>query len=458
MRAGYLWLASFLVYPIVGAPFFKRGRIRDFGFPARAVLSGGVGMVIVSWTMNVFALGGLRWGPSLVLAGGIVSLSLALLLRGEGREEISVPRVPRGGPGEARSATAVTVAAATVTALSVLAALAATIAGRSTSPDLLFFWGPKAQQFAQVRTIDAGFLSAPLLEYLHVYYPPLVTNVLAFGAMIAGRFPWGAVTLTFPILLAATAIGLAGILRRTADDDAASSTTALATSAVALLGIHASVAGNAEPFLLFYEALGVAVLLSPIAATRRGKLLAGLLLAGAAASKVEGLPFVGAAALLFFVVKRENRRAPVRTLLFVLGPTAVSLGTWFAFGAAHRLFYGYRGYGRFLDVHWDHLDEVLSGFGWAFWKAGRALPFAVPLLVFLLARGKTRSALVPFGTAVALVLFFGFTYLHSETDPRLWMIWSAARVLSPLTVLLSLAAFAASRGEPPERTPRESPR
>lgn len=458
MRAGYIWLASFLVYPIVGAPFFKAARFRDFGPPTRAVLSGGVGMVIVSWTMNVFALAGLRWGPPIVLAAGFVSLALRFLLRGGTRGDIPSPGVRRDGPGDGRSATGVTVAAVSVTGLSVLTALVATMAGRSTSPDLLFFWGPKAQQFAEVRTIDAGFLSAPLLEYLHVYYPPLVTNVWALGAMIAGRLPWGAVTLTFPILLAAMAVGVAGTLRTAADDPAASSTAALAASSVALLGIHASIAGNAEPFLLFFEALAVAVLLSPIAATDRGRLLAGLLLAGAAASKVEGLPFVGAAAVLYLAVERENRRAPVRALLFLLGPTAASLGAWFAFGAAHRLFYGYQGYGRFLDLHWDHFDEVLSGLGWAFWRAGYALPFVVPLLVFLLARRKTRSALVPFGTAVALVLFSAFTYLHYETDPRLWIMWSAARVFSPLTVLLTLAAFCASPREPRERSPRESPR
>ena len=39
---------------------------------------------------------------------------------------------------------------------------------------------------AIARTIDTAFLTAPFLEYLHVYYPPLVTNLYAFASMAAG--------------------------------------------------------------------------------------------------------------------------------------------------------------------------------------------------------------------------------------------------------------------------------
>ena len=43
MRAGHLWLLSFLAYPIIGAPFVKARVFRVFGLPTRAVLSTGVG-------------------------------------------------------------------------------------------------------------------------------------------------------------------------------------------------------------------------------------------------------------------------------------------------------------------------------------------------------------------------------------------------------------------------------
>ena len=449
MRSGYLWLASFLLYPIVGAPLLKSRSFRIFGLATRIVLATGVGMVLVSWTMTAFAFLRVRWGPLVVLVAAAASFALRLLFRREELQEIPSPRVRGEGQGEGWSEKAITLAATVLTLLSLLTVLAATAAARSTSPDLLLFWGPKAQQFALARTIDAGFLSEPFLEYLHVYYPPLVPNVLAFPAMIAGRFPWGAVTLTFPLLLAATAVGLYGILRTRPDAvsrAAAAVTTALVTSAVGLLGIRASVAGNAEPFLLFFEILAAALLLTPAAASIGGQLLAGVFLAGAAASKVEGLPFLLAAAALFVLFERQGRTNAVKTVLLLVGPAAVSLATWFGFGAARKLFYGYQSYGRFLDLRWDHIDEVLSGFGLAFWRSGYALPFVLPLLVLLLAPPSLRRAVVPMGIAFLLAGFFTFTYLHYETDPRLWISWSAARVFSPLAPLLALAAWRSWNG------------
>jgi hypothetical protein len=287
-----------------------------------------------------------------------------------------------------------------------------------------------------------AFLSAPFLEYLHVYYPPLVTNVLAFGAMIAGRFPWGAAMLTFPLLLAATAVGLTGILRTGAPPPSAASTTALTVSAIALLGIHASIAGNAEPFLLFFEILGLALLLTPIARSTGGKLAAGLLFAGAAASKVEGLVFVLAAGALFVSIERNASRPLWRTLLLLFAPTALALGTWFLFGASRDLFWGYKGYGDLVRISLERLPSILQAVGVSLRKAGYALPWVVPLAVFLLIPGKSRRALLPGLAAAALAGFLLFTYLTTQSDLRLLISWSAARVLSPLTALFALASFA----------------
>lgn len=438
MSAGHLWLASFLVFPIVGAPLVNARMFRVFGLPTRAVLSGGVGMVLVSWTMTAFALVRLSWGPLIVIVSAGIAFALRFALR---REESPPPLLPGEGRGEGADR-AITLIAYALTAVSLLAAFAATASARSTSPDLLLFWGSKAQQFAAARTIDADFLKAPFLEYLHVYYPPLVTNVFAFGAMVAGRLPWGAATLTFPLLLAATAIGLGGILRTASGAPPAAATAALVTSASALLGIHASVAGNAEPFLLFFEILAVALLLTPAAATTGGKLVAGLLLAGAATSKVEGLPFVFATAVLFVLVDRERSRPVVRTVLLLIGPTIVALGIWFAFGRIHDLFRGYRGYGEILTIRWDKLSEVLTAIANALWKVGYALPWLVPLAVWLLTGPRSRRVLLPFGIAIALSGFLVFTYSTTAGDPKLLIAWSAARVFSPLTALFALAAYA----------------
>jgi hypothetical protein len=437
MRAGYVWLASFAVLPIVGAPLLNHRTFRIFGFPTRAVLSGGVGAVLLSWAMTVFALLRLRWGPALVLVAAAIAFALRLALRGD--QETYSPRLREG---EERSSRAIALIAYGITTASLAAAFLATSAGRSTSADLVLFWGPKAQQFAAARTIDVAFLSAPFLEYLHVYYPPLVPNVLAFGAIFAGRLPWGAAMLTFPLLLAATAVGLTGILRTGAPPSAAAATTALTVSAIALLGIYASVAGNAEPFLLFFEILGLALLLTPIARSTGGKLAAGLLFAGAAASKVEGLVFVLAVGVLFLTIERNASRPPWRTLLLLFVPTALALGTWFLFGASRRLFWGYVGYGGLLRINLESLPSILKAVGFSLRKAGYALPWLVPLAVFLLIPGKNRRALLPGLAAAALAGFLLFTYLTTQSDLRLLISWSAARVLSPLTALFALAFFA----------------
>jgi hypothetical protein len=449
MRGGYLWLASFLLSPIVGAPLLKHPAFRAFRFPTRAVLSGGVGMALVSWTMTLFALVGIRWGPMIVLVATAVAFALRFAIRGEAS---SLPLPPREGRVEG-SDRVTTLLAFVFTFLSLLAALAATMAARSTSPDLLLFWGPKAQQFAVARTIDVAFLKAPFLEYVHVYYPPLVTNVFALGAMVAGRFPWGAATLTFPLFLAATAIGVAGILRTEVGAARAAAGSALATSSLALAGIYASVAGNAEPFLLFFEILAVALLLSPAAATTGGRLLAGLLLAGAATAKVEGLPFVLATAVLFVLADPERSRPRAQTLLLLLGPAAVALGSWFAFGRINALFRGYRGYGEVLAVRWDQLSEIATAIGGALWKTGYALSWLAPLAVWLLAGPKKGRVFLPIGVAAALLGFLVFTFLTTESDPRLLIGWSAARTLSPVSALLALAAFASRTSEPGRSAP-----
>jgi hypothetical protein len=450
MRAGHFWLASFAILPLVGAPLMTDRAFRRFGLACRVVLAGAVGTVVLSWTMTAFALVGVRWGPMTLFVSAAVVFALRFAVhghpgkapsprslegQGEGRSS------PSRAWGESRGRSVTTVAALAITAISFLAAFAAAAATRSTSPDLLLFWGPKAQQFAAARTIDAEFLSTPFLEYMHIYYPPLVTNVLAFGTMVAGRFPWGAVTLTFPLLLAAIAVGLSGILQTDGPRSAARTTTALAVSAISLIGIHASVAGNAEAFLLFFEMLALAILLTPASRSVAGQLLAGLLLAGAVTSKVEGLPFAVATVALFIAVEYRSARPLARTLLIILGPGIVALGTWFAFGAARNLFRGYRGYGEINAVHWESLPGILSAIGLGLWKTGYALPWLVPLSILLLTGLKVRRALLPVGVAILLAGFVVFTYVTTAGDPALLIGWSAARVFSPLAGLFALAAW-----------------
>jgi hypothetical protein len=440
---GLLWIASLGLVGLAGAPLLAHRAFAALPLPARLVLAGATGAVLVSFAMTAAVLLGIPWSvPWLVLAGAGLAAGLRPLLGAPDPSRAVRPPAPEGRERH------LILAASLLSAAAVAAALVATAAGAATSPDLLFFWGPKAQQFAIARTFDAAFMRDVLHHHMHAYYPPLVTNLGAFASMVAGRMSWTGATLTFPVLLAALALGLPGTLSGRLGRARAAAIAALTVSAIACLGIEADVAGNGEMTLLLFETLAVALLLSDSADEGATQLLAGLFLAGAAAAKVEGLPFAIAAAALFLFTRPRAGRALAPAAARLILPAAAMLSAWFAFGATRRIFFGYSGYGRFLDLHPDHLAVVLSALGRSMAATGRALPWLVPLACVLLALPLTRRWIVPIGTAAALTAFFLFTYLHRAEDPSLWISWSAPRVFSPVAMLLCLAASLGNAGAP----------
>jgi hypothetical protein len=432
LKAGLVWILSLACCPLAAWPLLAHTSYRHFSLVCRLGLAAAVGGVLISGWMTLFALAGLAWRTIPLVA---LAAATAFLLRflAEPEPEQS-PEPARRDPVGPIGGLALAVAAAAV-----LVALAATASAAATSPDLISFWGAKAQAFAAARTVDASLLRDPLLDYLHVSYPPLVTNLYAFASIAAGRLAWGAATLTFPLSLGALALALPGVLRSVAPRRFAWTASALVVSAFGFLGNELDVAGNGEPWLWLFEVLAMAILVGDAATTAAGQLLAGLLLAGAICAKVEGLPFALAAAVLFLALRRRSIRlvpAAARLLL----PGAVGLGAWLVFGATRRLFYGYEQYGRFLDLHWERLGAVLADIGRFLWRPGWALPWLLPLAALLLAPRKTRLALLPIAVAVLLAVFFVFTYLHLP-DASLWIEWSAGRVFSPLLALLAIASL-----------------
>ncbi len=447
---GFLWLASLLALPICGWPLLSHPAYRRLTLPARVVLSGAAGAALLSFAMTVAVLAGLEWRTwALVLA----SVLLAWLLRrlaGDG--EADEPARDDRGAGWAWLAHLVSLSA-------VATAFVAAASGAASSPDLLFFWGPKAQQYALARTIDPAFLGSVFHQFMHPYYPPLVTNIFAFASMAAGRLPWTAAILTFPVLLAALALGLPGLLRERAGRARAAAISALAVAAIAYIGMEADIGGNGEMPLLVFETLAMALLLLPDSDERATQLLAGILLAGAAVTKVEGLPFAVAAAGLAVLARRKPWRGALPSAVALLGPSAAALGVWFAFGASRRIFVGYSESGRFLDLYPDRVAAVVKTIGFHLLAAGHGLPWIVPAIGLLAALPLARRALVPLGTAAVLGAFFVFTYLHRPEDPSLWISWSAARIFSPVAMLLALTATcggAPSAGRDP-RTPGPTP-
>ncbi len=434
-----VWLGTLALLPAAGAPLVARTAYRRFAPATRAVLAGAAGAALVSFVMSLFTLAGIPWSILPIAAGA------ALLARALSALLPAAP-APPAPPASRRGRTEAVAAAAA--GLCVLAALACTLAGSVSSMDLFFFWGPKAQQFAIARGVDAAFLADSSHAYMHAYYPPLVTNLGALATMAAGRFSWAGATLTFPLLLGALALALPGVLAGAAPRPAGAAVSALAIGALAVIGIRAVVAGNGDMPLLAFETLAMALLLRRDAGDPAIQLLAGILLAGAAAAKVEGLPFALAAAALFLLRRRGSARESAATAARLVLPAAAALGAWFAFGATSGLFAVYSEYGPFLALHLDHWPAVAREIPRALASTGRGLPWAVPLLCLAAAGRPRRDALLPLGTGAALAAFLVFTYLHLAEDPSQWISWSAARVLAPLPVLLALAIVSADASEP----------
>jgi hypothetical protein len=401
--------------------------------------------------MTAAALAGWKWNvPLLVLAGAAECFALRAALRG-------APAGPPAVGAPTRMSAAERVAAG-FCAASVLVSAGSAVSASATSPDLLLFWGSKAQAFASARTIDDVFLGEPFLRFLHTSYPPLVTNAYAFATMIAGRLSWMAAVVTFPLLLAALAVALPPILGTSVPRRDALAATAFITAAFALAGDSLDMAGNADMALLFFEVLAVALLLAPKEDDAPAELMAGLLFAGAAAAKVEGLPFVIAAGGLLLLRRRPLRRlaqTAARTLL----PSVLALGVWFAYGRRYFLFRGYESYGPTFEVHLSRLGLVLGEVLRSFWHTGAALPWLVPLaaLALTVRRGRLKLAAYPLAIAAVLSLFFVFTYLHGSLDPTLWITWSAGRIFLVVAPLLVLAVTAGLPGSVGESATGEAP-
>jgi hypothetical protein len=447
------WLAALALLSLVGAPVLTHPRFRVFGAAARSVLSAAAGAAIVSFAMTLLTLARRPWGVAMV---ALLALVLAASLRAMLGRSPKPPLATEDARAERRSRAEVI--AGFASALGVAAAFFATLASAATSPDLFFFWGPKAQRFAAARGVDAAYLAEPAHAFMHAYYPPLVGNLGALASIAARGFSWTAATLTFPILLAALAAALPGILREAAGRRRAVIVSAFAVAALALVGVRSRVAGNGDMPLVFFETLAVALLLREDAGDAPIQLLAGLLLAGAAATKVEGLVVAAAAPLLFLALRPPLRSRSVgASAVRLFLPTAATLLAWFAVGAATGLFHEYSEYGAFFALHPEYWRSIAASMPAALGRAAFGLPYLVPLAGLLLSGRPSREQWLPLGTAACLILFLVFAYLHDAIDPSLWIAWSAARVLMPVPALLALAL--AVGGGPPAATvpPRAAP-
>ena len=443
-RAGHLWILALALLPIAGAPLLALPAYRRFSLPCRAVLSAGVGAVVLSVSMTFLSLLGWRWAVwNLAVTAGAILLGLRALAGGSPTGPIHRPAPSGNGRFIRRVSWAIVLVAAA-------SSFVAAATSAATSADLVLHWATKGQQFAAARTLDVAFLRNPFLSYINVSYPPLVPNVYALAGMVAGRFSWAGATLTFPILLLAMAIALPSAVEADPAPRASLPAAALLAATLASAGPILQVAGNGDMALLFFEVLSLALLVGPARFEPAIQSLAGVLIAGAATSKVEGLVFAAAAVARFLVVNRRSLRwAPASARLG--GPAAVALGLWFVFGLRFRLFHFYQGFGPLLEIHWDRLGPVLAAMARSLFAVDLGLPFLLPLAVLLVVRPRFAGGWIPAAVAIGSVLFLVFTYLHGGADPTEWIGWTASRVLlcvPALFIVSSASRQAEAEGSP----------
>jgi hypothetical protein len=405
------FLAAIVALTLCGLLLSAIPYVRSLDVAARLAVAFAGGMLLASALM--FALAALHgsWSRAL-LCGSLVPLAVVgIILFVRGRP--ALPVACRLWP--------------VAFFLPIIITAIGVFTGRETCSDLIHFWGPKGIHFWIARTIDTDFLGYTFYFLMHPDYPPMLPLVYAWGATMAHHFSWwGAIALT-PILLLATAAAFRGIAARAIGGPAANRQALLLASVLALAFEIGPVAGVGEPPIVLFVTIAVAAL--TFAPDDRGAmLLASLMLAAAAFTKVEGAAFA-VVILAVFLVTRRRIAAP---LLMAIVP-AILLGGWFFFAKKHGLL---DAYAAREHIHLRVLPEVFKGMLREASYGTYYLPWLALIAVMAFGAHNWRRAALPLlvtaGTTAAIVFF----YLHS-TDPSFWIASSATRVL-----LVPLASFA----------------
>jgi Dolichyl-phosphate-mannose-protein mannosyltransferase len=421
-----IFLISWLAIPIFGLPAALCFGPNDSRI-GRLSFAFGAGATALTLAMLLLTAAGVPWTLFRIAIAMSPLLLLAPLARSG--KAARIPRIDRRAiPG------LITIL------LAVLVLTYAAGTARATSTDLLYFWGTKGEVFAAAHRIDATFLADPDHFPLHPDYPPLLPCLYAWGAMASGRFPWGAAVLTAPVLFILTLATFWGYARRRLGDARAALSGGFLGALMGFGFIASSVAGNAEPALILFETLALAILVFGDR-SRRDDLAASIALAGCALAKFEGAVFVLAAVGASVIFEREKPdRGKALPRLLVL--PALALGSWLAFCARHGLLDNYKGglHGTFTLVN---LSKVAAGVAKSASYGVGFLPWIALALLWAVS-GPRRESLAPAAVAAAFTLVNVSFYLHGTQDPTDWIAWSARRIL--LTPLLCLVFAASAHG------------
>lgn len=438
MAEGVTFLLAPLALALFGLPAAWARPVDGFTPWGRFSAAFVTGVVVFTVWLTLLSTVGIRWSALSVVAPlGLGSIAIATVLA----------RRSRGAAGEAPGGLAWAAGAAALLVGTAHLALSA-ITARATSIDFLYFWGVKAQRFAEIGGIDAGMLADPWAVHMHSNYPPLVPLAYAWGIEVTGRLPWqfGLVTCALWLIVGAPLLRDLLALRLSRDEATMASSFWFLAFALA---IPASLsAGNAESPLVLFSSVAVAALLGSAAdGGASARWLAIVALAGVVLTKNEGVvvfAFIatGATASDFFAGVRGARLVR-RAVAIVVVPLA-ALGSWLLFEAVHgvpmrdmtREQAGELSLARAGEVAGGFVANLDAGSAWIAWG----------LAAFVLARSWRRwrellPALVP---AAGILLFLFVYYLHFRGENLgVWMEWTMPRVsLSALGAAIVGAAFA----------------
>jgi hypothetical protein len=316
---------------------------------------------------------------------------------------------------------------------------------RVTSMDYLCFWGTKGFRFAAAKTIDFEFLRDPAHDFLHPDYPPLVSLVYALVTSLSGSPSWWVGLVGTWVFALGSVVAIAGSARLRLAGGMAAAVAGLWAAFLAFGLMLMSSGGNGEAFLLFFESLGLGLLLFATPG-RTIDVFAGSALAGATLTKVEGGAFT---AVLLVVMTAFSRRGDRQRVIRIALLPLVALGVWITITRVEHIAwaYGPHPFGAFTT---RYLAEGLRAFLASASYQLFYVPWIAAIGLWLFAPRPRRglpSALIGVGTA--LVSFFYF--LHGSGSPVEWISGVAPRLLMASVLCFVCAAAVANADSPAER-------
>ena len=427
------FLTSHAAMVVFGLPAAFLPTTRRFSPAGRFACAYGAGAIALTFVSMAFTASGVKWS--------VVSLAVVLVVLA-GAGSFFLLRKPAAARRPIRISSPVAAASLGIIFVSVLALVQSIASGRSISVDFLMFWGIKAARFAHAGGIDVDFLTWVYATHAHANYPPLFSTTIAWTALVSPREFWTMAPFSAVIwFLLAVPLVFDLCRQRMADREAA--VTAAFWSVALSAGLsHAFSGGNAEATLVFYETAAIGSLMFLPMRKWMGGVIAGIFLAGAVLTKLEGsvaTAFMLGGAALSLIASR--RREGWKGLAVAAAIPLLAGLTWLAFMLVHEIPLRDPTHVQPEGIRFDHLEAVIasqilnSGFGTR--GMSWALPFGV-IIVFA-ARWSARLIL-PLVFVAGLPLFTMTHYLQAPADPTELIGWTFPRLMLPALSALILAA------------------